>query len=497
MVAMTEIDDVKVKVDSFSTLFATSDLKLSLDSYQRPFVWTETKINQMIGDLHTYLTERQQDATLDYYMGTVLLHRDDKAQRYFIIDGQQRLTSLCVLYHVVIGKLPPKCDLQFRSPESVRNIHQARTCFERNRSQLAVDALFENIVFTVITVPVEDLAFTFFDTQNHRGVPLGATDLLKAHHLRAIRNRNGSDEPLQLYCAQHWETLQGKQANLRANADFARTLFDLFLWRARRWTGQKQIVHEAHDSVLEEFQERAVPVDPEAPGTVHLYAAHSNRFGSSLTLAPDQGYKITPQARPNGSPAAVELPFSIRQPVHAGVGFFLYAEKYAELYEQLQATDAVDPEIRAFARFNRDVVSVLSIYLRELFMLAAVTYVDQFGTDRLFTFALWLDYVLGAIRLEKAYIFRAAPRLFLCESDRNLLDVIAMAYRPDDVIAWLRANEYAQESYAKEPRERGKGGVQDQYIQRVLTYYAKSNSLKDRALWITDEFMQSKKQGAR
>jgi hypothetical protein len=94
------------------------------------------------------------------------------------------------------------------------------------------DDVCERICFTVIEVPSEDLAFTFFDTQNNRGVPLHATDLLKAFHLRAIAEP--SRETLQTNCAKRWETLQRTQPILGLAGDFAPALFNAFLWRARR-----------------------------------------------------------------------------------------------------------------------------------------------------------------------------------------------------------------------------------------------------------------------
>src|ERR1022692_2403488 len=40
-------------------------------------------------------------------------------------------------------------------------------------------------------------------------------------------------------------------------------------------------------------------------------------------------------------------------------------------------------------------------------------YVDQFGLDDLLKFALWLDHGLGAIRIEKRYVFAEAAVIFL------------------------------------------------------------------------------------
>lgn len=112
------------------------------------------------------------------------------------------------------------------SVESARNIKRAWHCFQASGRGWQ-DDLFARICFTVIEVPSEDLAFTFFDTQNNRGVPLHATDLLKAFHLRAIVEPKR--EMLQTNCAKRWEQLQRTQPILGLAGDFAPALFNTFL----------------------------------------------------------------------------------------------------------------------------------------------------------------------------------------------------------------------------------------------------------------------------
>ena len=92
---------VGVKVRSFTELTGLSHT-LELDSYQRPYVWTQEKVEQLIEDLLEHQKQRQekkadQPDTPDYYMGTLLLHNKDKDEKLFVSDGQQRLTTLCIL----------------------------------------------------------------------------------------------------------------------------------------------------------------------------------------------------------------------------------------------------------------------------------------------------------------------------------------------------------------------------------------------------------------
>jgi hypothetical protein len=465
----TDISEfVDVSVMSFNGLFAHAALPLAIDSYQRPYVWGPDKSAQLLTDLADYAAK--DTSGLDYYMGTILLHRTK--EHLFVIDGQQRLTTLCLLHQVIKSSLPQKCALSYRSPESWRNIKGAAALLSDGNTKLPAPGIFDHISFTVITVDSEDLAFTFFDTQNNRSVPLNATDLLKAYHLRAIHGQDGASLALQQNCATRWERLQGTPPLLGPGSDFAHSLFNLFLWRGRCWTGRFFGARPSHDELISEFQLGSF-VSPSLD-TIPLYSSRGNRRASALTLVPHDGYRLqAEEIHLSGNPA--ELPFAIRQPVTAGVGFFLYSEKYAALAHQLIATNHEDSEVRAFQRFHRDVIADVSIYIRELFLLASVMFVDQFGYRKLFEFALWLDYALGALRIEKAYIFKEAPLNFLKQPSRNLLDVITSAFRPEEAIDYLKSLPDPPKIYGSMNIERD--GVQRRYEQSVLNYYRKSETL--------------------
>ena len=210
---LTTGEQVDVQVYTFTELLTLS-YPLALDNYQRPYVWNREKIEQLVQDLHEFEAQKNSNsATPDYYMGALLLHRNQGKKRLLVIDGQQRLTSLYVMHHVLTNRLPDGVDFHYRSVLSAQNIQQAQGIYRelKGKGKLPATDIFARLRFTVITVESEDLAFTFFDTQNNRGVPLAATDLLKAFHLRAIHSNNPiEDEQLQEHCARRWETLQVK-----------------------------------------------------------------------------------------------------------------------------------------------------------------------------------------------------------------------------------------------------------------------------------------------
>ncbi|MDM0029594.1 DUF262 domain-containing protein [Variovorax saccharolyticus] len=478
------VADVDVTVRTFSELFASDSWPVALDTYQRGFVWSKDKVRQLADDLLAY--QALPDPKPPYYMGTILLHAHADRQHRYVIDGQQRLTALCVLHQHLRSTLPPNCGLSF-SPRSAANIQAAAQEFAAAAAGLRADVL-DRITFTAIRVTRADLAFTFFDTQNNRGVQLHATDLLKAYHLRAIDLESPVlTEQVQSDCAHRWERLQQGGQVLSHPQERVKVLFDRFLWRARRWSGVH--THESgHDALLLEFQgpNWAQP-GPGGQRSIPLYQARSNRRGSALSLRPGGHCELHLQPV-SLSPDAADLPFSIRQPIQRGTGFFLFADKYATLLGRLTQEASTDPEILGFRAVLRTMVAANSLFLQEAFLLASLMFADQFGSDRLWSFSLWLEHSLGDVRLRKQQVRQETAQKFFREDARmNVLDVIAGAFHPEQVIAHLRTMPAT--SYSGDPAETVKGGVHATYKRAVLKYFgrAPSESLDAKASWIAEQ----------
>ena len=265
--------------------------------------------------------------------------------------------------------------------------------------------------------------------------------------------------------------------------EFTHSLFTKFLWRARYWTGIR-VTFGDHDALMEEFQKQTLRMEGK-PDTVPLYRSRHNRLGTALSLTKD-GHSEIHTNRISLSPKAEDLPFAIRQPIHKGIGFFLYADKYASLLRVLVTDETDSDEIMRFREVYEKLVMANSLFLREIFLLASLMYVDQFWAEKLWEFALWMDHALGAIRLEKQQVRYEAAQNFFKQDRLNLLDVIASGYRPEQVIAHLKNHHTRSETYAGASIETGKG-VQGIYKAAVLAYYGRVelNSLSGKHAWIT------------
>lgn len=85
-----------------------------IPTYQRPFSWGDDEFDTLIDDLLTAYernTDRFGFGTSDttdtatyepYFLGSIILHTaDGQGDRYAVVDGQQRLTSLAILMAVI------------------------------------------------------------------------------------------------------------------------------------------------------------------------------------------------------------------------------------------------------------------------------------------------------------------------------------------------------------------------------------------------------------
>jgi len=492
---VTSIQNVDVQVYSFQEFFTQKAIyPVGIDSYQRPYVWGKGKILELIKDLREYLYNPNG---LKYYMGNILLHQHDEKQKLFIIDGQQRLTTLCTLYYVLNDRLLPngKMELEYHSPISAKNIVNVKALFQEIKAEWKekADFLFNNLQFTFITTLSEDLAFTFFDTQNNRGVKLNPTDLLKAYHLRAIGNAEYLN--IQTNCATRWEKIQGNKTLFGQKKDFIAELFHQFIWRSRCWNGQKVIYREQDEDILNEFQKKTIKNSQ--PSIVPLYPNTNNTLATALQLKSKHQLTFYPAAIEMSNTSAY-LPFTLRQPISEGLGFFLFAEKYADLVKIIFVNkENIDDEITALRTFYNQVLQKISLYLKELYLLAIVMYFDKFGSKRLLEFTLWFDHVLGALRLEKYYIFKEASLKFIKETDNNIFDIISQSFRPDEVISFLSQlknvshNLEIEKIYAR--TDLPDNGVRGDYKTNLFKYYNKT-TFSGKLNWITPELLESKLQ---
>lgn len=230
------MQEIRGNAKSIRTLLAGA--KFAIDYYQREYRWESKQVDELLDDLtEKFLDSHEQGNDRSavekyghYFLGSIII--SDKDGQKFIIDGQQRLTTISLLLVYLHHQLPDAeqrgqlSDLIFSmkygkrsfnldvperadcmdalftgSPfdengqaESIANIlGRYRDIEERFPDDLRGDALpyfadwlIENVHFVEITAYSDADAYTIFETMNDRGLSLTATDMLKGYLLANI-----------------------------------------------------------------------------------------------------------------------------------------------------------------------------------------------------------------------------------------------------------------------------------------------------------------------
>ena len=214
--------------------------KYQIDFYQRDYQWEPKQMRELIEDITSrFLQDFRSDHSRrevanygQYFLGSIIVGERDKDR--FIVDGQQRLTSLTLLfiyldtlqqgrsneeivdvggliYSVRYGEKSFNLDVPERNsclqslvdgvvpdltdrPPSVRNLINRfldiSECFPEELRETAlpyfIDWLKEKVMLVEITAFSDNDAYTIFETMNDRGLSLTPTDMLKGYLLANI-----------------------------------------------------------------------------------------------------------------------------------------------------------------------------------------------------------------------------------------------------------------------------------------------------------------------
>ena len=235
-------------------------VKYSIDYYQREYKWHDKQIWELVDDLTGKFLE-EYDPSHDrkkvadyphYFLGSIIISKKDSAS--YVVDGQQRLTSLTLLlmllrtlqsgradqvsvdelivsekygqksFNLHVDERTPCMEALFNDQpfdptgrsESVQNLYQRYLDLgdafpdelQGDALPYFIDWLLENVHLVEITAYSDDDAYTIFETMNDRGLSLTPTDMLKGYLLanieetkRAAANARWRDRILELNAA--------------------------------------------------------------------------------------------------------------------------------------------------------------------------------------------------------------------------------------------------------------------------------------------------------
>ncbi|MBN6065148.1 DUF262 domain-containing protein [Aggregatibacter actinomycetemcomitans] len=352
------MSDEKAKILKIKDVF---DLKLSIPDYQRPYKWTVKNVQQLIDDLLTHFRDNKV-----YRIGTIVLYKNGGKSE--IVDGQQRLTTLSL----VLYKLGRK-DILFLKEELNHSISKFNVLenYKFINNYNFPSGFEEYILKTCEMVRIElddlDEAFQFFDSQNARGKPLESYDLLKAYHLREMRNK---PDQIIHQCVERWE-----RSAMSNDINNLNKIINFILFRLRRWHYQEHAeVFSANE--LDTF--KGVSENVEYPYLNGVLA--TNAIQKMSTENPFLYRSISL--------------FQSNQTLVNGKYFFDYIQHYVLIYEKLFREKigllSLLNEINGVS-LEEGVINFLDNYdysyrvgdkyLRNLFECTLLFYFDKFGDD--------------------------------------------------------------------------------------------------------------------
>ena len=273
--------------------------KYGVDYYQREYKWQTKQVTELLDDLAGKFRESFEESDErsavegygHYFLGSIIISEKDGQK--FIIDGQQRLTSLTLLLIHLHRLLPDSeqkgqlADLIFSQkfgkrsfnlnvpernacmealyagqaigenghPESVANIlARYQDIEERFPEELTgaalpyfADWLIENVHLVEITAYSDEDAYTIFETMNDRGLSLTPTDMLKGYLLANI-----TDSEVRSEASKVWKRQLAKLQDLGKDEDA---------------DGIKAWLRSQHAGSIRERKQGALPQDFDLIGT--------------------------------------------------------------------------------------------------------------------------------------------------------------------------------------------------------------------------------------
>ena len=229
---------IKAEEKQLGRIFS-DDYLFEIPDYQRPYAWTTEQSGELLDDLLTAVSE---DKDSSYFLGSIVLIKEPNEAPAAVVDGQQRLTTLTILFCVLreltgvvghrdeldtyvrargrplagiedrfrlslrerdrdlfreniqhIGRLKSFVNGHVYLPDSQQRIRENAGYLwdelagadQAQRERLA-KFLIRNCYLVVVSASNQESAYRIFSVMNDRGLNLSPTDILKAEVIGGI-----------------------------------------------------------------------------------------------------------------------------------------------------------------------------------------------------------------------------------------------------------------------------------------------------------------------
>lgn len=210
-----------------------------IPEFQRPYSWEEEECSKLFEDL----TDAFQEGDNNYYLGSIILYKEEPSKNLNVIDGQQRLTTIMLLIKALFESagtfkalapclkikdprtdeltnelriqtkvlendfnemkeiiLEGKDDGKTKIKKNYKFLKDKLKDFRINIDSDTLDAFITWFLDHVVLLPIQcealDDALIAFNTVNNRGMPLGDADIFKAYLFRSATTDKQSQKDL-------------------------------------------------------------------------------------------------------------------------------------------------------------------------------------------------------------------------------------------------------------------------------------------------------------
>ena len=248
-------ETIKASEQNLNAVFSDNYL-FEIPLYQRPYAWTTEQVDELIDDL---LSAMDRDPQSPYFLGSIVLIKDESDSKSAVVDGQQRLTTLTMLFCVLrelatdnkslseldgfvreagnslrgtedrlrlslrtrdkaffyrnvqsegtIGRFLTEDTATFSDSQklifaNIDRLNKELSSLDKDRRESLVKFIVQQCYLVVVTATDRDSAYRIFSVMNDRGLDLSPTDILKAETIGKIA------ESKQGIYGEKWENIE-------------------------------------------------------------------------------------------------------------------------------------------------------------------------------------------------------------------------------------------------------------------------------------------------
>lgn len=231
-----------------------------IPEFQRPYSWDEEECIQLFNDITGFYLEHKGSEE-NYYLGNIVLYPEKNNNKWVVIDGQQRLTTMMLFINALFDKartatVLEEC-LKIKDPITaittnelkiasrviendkeelediiLRNNKEGKSKVKKNYARLSLsleDWIDSNklsaedlnkfvymVLYHIMLLPIEcdsiDDALIIFNTLNNRGLPLSDADIFKAQLFKKV----SADEKSKKMLIQRWNNLNDQEGDMES-----------------------------------------------------------------------------------------------------------------------------------------------------------------------------------------------------------------------------------------------------------------------------------------